>query len=92
MRELLAELAVAGAERDYGAAVGLLRLAADVLAVIDRDAGVLSTEVPDVPIWRSQLESALAEQKKVRVTLVCKQGVTGQYERVLEMRCAVRAL
>jgi hypothetical protein len=47
MHDLLAELAVACASQDLGAAASLLGVGADMLALIDRDAGVLAAEVGD---------------------------------------------
>ncbi|KAL6762456.1 hypothetical protein V8C86DRAFT_3023410, partial [Haematococcus lacustris] len=64
MQEVVAELALSCAERDYEAAISLLALGRDVRALLDRDREQLEAEVHDLPMWALQFEQQLGFYQK----------------------------
>ncbi|KAI8463224.1 MAG: hypothetical protein J3K34DRAFT_153633 [Monoraphidium minutum] len=88
---LLRELDVAVAVRDLPTARALLAAGQDCLAILDRDAGVLSLEVDEFPSWRHHLENAIAMRKRALAAALERQ-LADAHASGPEIRFATRGL
>ncbi|KAG2482400.1 hypothetical protein HYH03_018661 [Edaphochlamys debaryana] len=91
--ELLQDLQVAVAEQDFATARALLAAGRDVIAVVERDAGLLAEQAggDGIPAWRYGFEGALAAQKAAMIEELQRQ-LAQTNSSTCERRAAAQAL